>query len=75
MIKREAAWLLEDLTIEIHRMWHVKIKVIPVIMGANGTFSKSFRKYPNNIPGKHEVKELQETAILGNANVVRKMLM
>jgi len=32
------------------------IKVIPVIIGATGTISKSFRKYVSNIPGKHEVK-------------------
>jgi len=47
-------------------MWNVKTKVIPVIIGATGTFSKSFRKYVSNIPGKHEVKELQKTAILGH---------
>ena len=36
---------------------------------------KSFRKYVNNIPGKHEVKELQNTAILGTADVLRKVQM
>jgi len=29
--------------------------VIPVIIGATGTISKSFRKYVSNIPGNHEV--------------------
>ena len=48
-------------------MWNVKTKVIPVIIGATGTISKSFRKYVNNIPGNHEVKELQKTAILGTS--------
>ena len=38
------------------------IKVITVIIGATGTISKSFRKYVSNIPGNHEVKELQKTA-------------
>ena len=27
----------KDLTIEIQRMWNVKTKVIPVIIGATGT--------------------------------------
>jgi len=49
-------------------------KVIPVIIGANGTISKSFRKYVSNIPGNHEVKELQKTAILGTAHILRKVL-
>jgi len=65
----------KDLTIEIQRMWNVKTKVIPVIMGATGTISKSFRKYMSNVPGKHEVKELQKTAILGTAHILRKVLM
>ena len=77
MIKKEAEKILkyEDLTIEIQRMWNVKTKVIPVIIGATGTVSKSFRKYLSNIPGKHEVKELQKTAILGTAHILRKVLM
>jgi hypothetical protein len=77
VIKKEVEKFLKckDLTIEIQRMWNVKTKVIPVIIGANGTISKSFSKYVSNIPGKHEVKELQKTAILGTAHVLRKVLM
>jgi len=48
----------------------VKVKVIPVIKGATGTISKSFRQYLSNIPGKHEIKELQKTAILDTAHVL-----
>ena len=59
----------------IKRMWNVKTKVIPVIIGATGTISKTFRKYVSNIPGNHEVKELQKTAILFTAHIIRKVLM
>ena len=77
MIKKEVEKILKykDHTIEIQRMWNVKTKVIPVIIGATGTISKSFRKYVSNIPGKHEVEELQKTAILGTAHILRKVLM
>jgi len=77
VIKKEAEKILKykNLTIEIQCMWNVKTKVIPVIIGATGTVSKSFRKYVSNIPGKHEVKELQKTAILGTAHILRKVLM
>ena len=33
-------------------MWNVKTRVIPVIIGATGTISISFRKYVSDIPGK-----------------------
>ena len=77
MIKKEAEKILKykDLTIEIQRIWNVKPKVIPVIIRATGTISNTCRKYVSNIPGNHEVKELQKTAILGTAHVLRKVLM
>jgi hypothetical protein len=67
VIQKEAEKILKykDLTIEIHRMWKVKTRVIPVIIGATGSISKSFRKYVSTIPGNHDDKELQKTAILG----------
>ena len=68
VIKKEAEILkYKDLTIEIQRMWKVKTRV-------TWTISKSFRKYVSNIPGNHEVKELQKTAIMGTAHILRKVL-
>jgi hypothetical protein len=55
-------------------MWNVKTRVIPIIIGVTGTISKSFRKYVSNIPGNHEVRELQKTATLGTAHIIRKVL-
>ena len=76
VIKKEAEKILKykDLAIETQCMWNVKTKVIPVIIGATGTISKLFRKYVSNIPGNHEVKELQKTAILGTVHILRKVL-
>jgi hypothetical protein len=45
-------------------MWNVKTKALPIII-----------KYQSSIPGKHEVKELQKTAILGTAHILRKVVM
>jgi hypothetical protein len=56
-------------------MWTVKTRAIPVIIGATATISKSFIKYVSTIPGNHEVKELQKTAILGTAHILREVLM
>jgi len=54
--------------------WNVKTRVIPVIIGATVTISKSLRKYASDIPGKHDFKEIQKTAILGTAHILRKVL-
>jgi hypothetical protein len=64
VIKKEAQEILKHkyLTVEIQRMWNVKTNVIPVTIAATGTISKSFRKYLNNIQGKHEIKEPQENS-------------
>jgi len=57
VIKKQAEKILKykDLTAEIQRMWNVKAKVIPLLMEANGTISKSLRQYLSNIPAKHEI--------------------
>ena len=78
VIKKETEKILKykDLTIEIQRIWNVETRVIPIIIiGATGTISKSVRKYISNLSGNHEVKELQKTAILGTAHILRKVLM
>jgi len=51
-------------------MWKVKTEVIPVIIQTIGTISKSLRKYPSKISGKHDNKELHKTATLGTPNII-----
>jgi len=38
----------------------VKAEVIPVPVGTTGTISKSLKQHPSNIPGRHEIEELQK---------------
>jgi hypothetical protein len=73
VIKKEAEKILkyQDLIMEIQRMWNVKSKVIPIIIGVIGTISKSLRQYLINI----QIKELQRTATLGTAHRLREVLM
>ena len=68
VIKKEAEKILKykDLTIEIQGMWNVKTRVIPVIIGATGTISTSSRKYVSDIPGNHDVKDLQKKSHTGH---------
>jgi hypothetical protein len=59
VVKKEAEKILKykNLIIEIQGMCSVKAEVIPVIIGATGTVSKSLRQYLSNVPGKGEIKE------------------
>ena len=43
-------------------------RMIPVTTGANGTISKSLKKYLTNVLGKHDVPELNKRATLGTAH-------
>jgi hypothetical protein len=43
-IESEKILIYKDIVIEIQRKWNVKAKVIPVIIGATGTISKSLRQ-------------------------------
>jgi hypothetical protein len=56
-------------------VWNVKAEVIVVIIWATGTVSEQFRKYLSDIPGKHDIGELQKTAILCAAHILRIVLM
>jgi hypothetical protein len=75
--EKEAEKILKykDLKVEIQRIWNLQTNLIPVIIGTTETISKLFRKYLSNKPGKHEIKALQKTAILGTAHTLRKVLM
>jgi len=76
VVKKEAEKVLkyEYLAIKMQRMWNVQTKTILVTIWSTGTISKSFTKYLSNTSAKREIKELQKTAILSTANILRKVL-
>ena len=63
-----------DLQIECQRMWDKTEEIIPIIIGATGVVEKDMKKYLNGIPGCHNVYDLQGSAILGAAVILRKVL-
>ena len=58
VIKKEDEKILKykNLTTEIQRMWKVNTRVIPVIIGATGTISKSFRNYLTTFRESRELR-------------------
>ena len=65
---------IQELVIEIQRMWNLKCTVIPVITGATGIVMRSLKKNVETIPQKHSIDSLQKTAILGTSHTIRKIL-
>ena len=72
VVKKEAEKILKTPYNRNTARVEYKDRVIPVI---TGRISESFRKYLSNITEMHEIKDLQKTAILGTAHVLRKVLM
>jgi hypothetical protein len=53
-------------------MWNVKTKVMPVIIGATGTISKSFRKYVISIPGSTKSRNYRKQLYWAQHTYFRK---
>ena len=72
-VQKEAEKKLKykSLCIAIQRMWNMKCRIIPVIIGAIGIVTRSLRKNLEAVPGRHS---LQKTAILGTSHIIRKVL-
>jgi hypothetical protein len=68
------SWLLRDCSYHCEHIASYNTIII-IIIGSTGSISKSFRKYVSTVPGNHDVRELQKTAISGTAHRLRKVLM
>ena len=55
-------------------MWAKKVQVIPVIVGTTGVVEKRLKTDLKKIPGRHNIHNLQRSAILGTAHILRKVL-
>jgi len=53
---------------------NLKCTIVPVIIGATGTVTRSVRKNLESVPGKHSIDSLQKTAVLGTSHIIRKVL-
>jgi hypothetical protein len=70
--KTEKILKYKNLTLEIRRMWNVKVESDT---GNNKGISKSFRQYLSNIPGKHKIIRTTKKALLCILHVLRIVLM
>ena len=61
------------LEIEIAKMWKMKTKTIPDIVGALGMIKKGTQKYVNEIPGNSSLAEIQKIVLNSTAHIRRTL--
>ena len=64
----------DELKREVERLWKVKAKVIPIVLGTLGTVTRSLSNYIKEIGLKTQIKLIQKSVLLGTARVLRKVL-
>jgi len=64
----------KDLVIKVSRMWKVRTKIVPVIIGALGTIKKGLDQNLQVLPGHLSAIELQKIAQMSTAHIIHKVL-
>ena len=59
---------------ELRKLWQVKVKVVPVVVGVLGTIPRALEKHLKEIGTSVRVELLQKAALLGTARILRKTL-
>ena len=67
-------YLDKDLEIEVTKMWKLKSKTIPVVIGALGMIKKGTRNFIDQIPGKPSLQEMQKIVLTSTAHILQKVL-
>ena len=63
-----------DLCRELERLWRVKCRVVPVVVGALGTIPTRLSAHLKMLDINLSIKTIQKSAILGTARILRKVL-
>ena len=64
----------QPLAEELSRLWKVKTKVIPVVVGALGALTSTHEQWLSEIPGEQDSNIIQKSALLGTAKILRRTL-
>ena len=64
----------EDLGRELQKIWNVKVKIIPLVVGSLGVIPKQFGNRLKQIGITSGKTQVQKTVLLGTARILRKVL-
>lgn len=64
----------QELAREIKKLWNLKVKVIPIVVGALGSVTERLTEYLSEMGVTTRVELIQKSALLGSARILRKVL-
>ena len=64
----------QDLARELRKIWNMKVKVIPLVIGVPGTTPIKLRNWLKEIFIETKINELQKTVLPHTARILRKVL-
>ena len=63
-----------DVVREIKKLWNMKVKIVPIVIGALGTLTKRLLKGLEDLEVGGRVETIQKTASLRTARILRRVL-
>ena len=72
--EREKIEKYQDLKREVQKLWNMKAKIIPIVIGALGTIPKTLQKQLDQIESSIAINQMQTTVLLNTARILRKVL-
>ena len=64
----------QDLGRELQKIWNVKVKIIPLVLGPSGAIPKHFGNRLKQFGITAGTAQVQKTVLLGTARILRKVL-
>ena len=72
--EKEKVEKYQDLKRELQKLWNMKVKVVPIVIGALGTPPKDIKRRVQELGIETRIEEMQKTVILQSARILRKVL-
>ena len=63
-----------ELARELKKLWNMKVKIVPIVIGALGTITKGLLKGLEDLEVGRRVETIQTTALLRTARILRRVL-
>ena len=72
--EREKIEKYQDLRKELQKIWNVRVKIIPLVVGSLGAIPKQFSKRLEENGITAEIRQVQKSVLLETTRILRKVL-